>query len=247
MMRYFLDTVETIPDGVGFSHFDSLHLGWLTLFVVLVAVNCLWYRRMTEQGRSRWKKTVSWLIIADELFKMTMLTVGGRYLPDYLPLHLCSINIFVIAVHCRRPSRMLSGFLYTICIPGAIAALLFPTWTALPLGNFMHIHSFTVHILLAMYPLVLALSGELKPQAREIPMCLALLAALAVVALMFNLIFDTNFMFLMSADEGNPLYWFGQNWGDHRLGFPVLIAAVLVVMYVPMGMFRKLRKSRAAV
>lgn len=193
------------------------------------------------------EKDRSWLIIADELFKMAMLTVGGRYLPDYLPLHLCSINIFVIAVHCRRPSRMLSGFLYTICIPSAIAALLFPTWTALPLGNFMHIHSFTVHILLAMYPLVLALTGELKPQAREIPMCLVLLAALAVVALVFNLIFDTNFMFLMSADEGNPLYWFGQNWGDHRLGFPVLIAAVLVVMYVPMGMFRKLRTSRAAV
>ena len=243
MMQYFLDTVETIPEGVGFSHFDGLHLCWLALFVVLVAVNCLWYHRLSEEGRGRWKKVVSWLIIADELFKMIMLTIGGRYLPDYLPLHLCSINIFVIAVHCRRPSRLLSAFVYTICIPGAIAALLFPSWAELPLANFMHIHSFTVHILLAMYPLVLALNGELKPQARDIPKCLALLAALAVVALVFNLIFDTNFMFLMSADEGNPLYWFGQNWGDHRLGFPVLIAAVLVVMYVPMELFRKFRKS----
>lgn len=243
MMRYFLDTVETIPEGVGFSHFGGLHLCWLALSVALVAANCLWYHRLSEEGRGRWKKTVSWLIIADELFKMVMLTIGGRYLPDYLPLHLCSINIFVIAVHARRPSRLLSAFVYTICIPGAIAALLFPNWAELPLANFMHIHSFTVHILLAMYPLVLALNGELKPQARDIPKCLALLAAMAVVALVFNLIFDTNFMFLMSADEGNPLYWFGQNWGDHRLGFPVLIAAVLVVMYVPMELFRKLRKS----
>ena len=242
-MQYFLDTTETIPAGVGWAHYDATHFTWLAIAAVTIALNCLLYRRLGEKGKSRWKKTVALLIVADEIFKMAMLTIGGRYTADYLPLHLCSINIFLIAFHAWKPSRTVGGFLYTVCIPGAIAALLFPTWTSLPAGNFMHLHSFTVHILLTMYPMVLALTGETKPQARELPKYLALLAGLGLIALCANLMLDTNFMFLMYAEEGNPLYAFEQMWGSHLLGFPVLITAVLIVMYVPMGIWRKLKKK----
>lgn len=241
-----MHTTETIPDGVGFSHYGLLHFVWLFLFVVLVVGNCLWYRKMNQMRRSRWKKVIAVLLLLDELYKVIFLIAGGRYTPDYLPLHLCSINIFIIAIHAWKPSKMLSGFLYTVCIPGALAALLFPTWTSLPLANFMHIHSFTVHILLAMYPLVLGIAGELKPEVRKIPQYLLLLLLMAIPIYGINLLLDTNFMFLMSADPGNPLYLFEQMWGNHLLGFPVLIVAILLVMFVPMVIFRKLR-SRTAI
>ncbi len=238
-MKCFMDTVGTIPDGLGFSHFDALHLAWLAFFVVVVIANFLWYKQLSEQGRSRWRKCVAVLTVLDELFKITVLVIGGNYSWGYLPLHLCSINIFLVAIHAWRPSGILSNFLYTICIPGALAALLFPTWTELPFGNAMHMHSFTVHILLALYPLVLAICGELKPSYRLLPKTLGLLLAMAVVIYGLNLLLDTNFMFLMSADKGNPLYWFEEHWGSHLWGFPVIAAAVLVVMYVPMELWRK--------
>ena len=236
-----MHTTETIPDNVGFSHFDGVHLTWLAVFVIVVLVNCLWFRKLDEKGRIRWQKTVAYLIVLDEIFKMVMLIIGGRYKADYLPLHLCSINIFTILLHCYRPSKLLDNFLYTICIPGALAALLFPSWTALPAGNFMHLHSFTVHILLAMYPLVLALNGKLEISWKMIPKCLGILIAMAIPIYGINLLLDTNFMFLAEADQGNPLYWFGENWGSHLLGFPVLITAVLIVMYVPVGLYRKIK------
>lgn len=175
-----------------------------------------------------------------------MLIIGGNFLPDYLPLHLCSINIFLIAVHAWRPTVMLSNFLYTVCIPGAIAALLFPSWTKLPVANFMHLHSTTIHIMLVMYPMVLSVNGVLKPSARGISKCLGLLLVMAGVALVANLAFDTNFMFLMEAESGNPLYVFEQLFGNHLIGFPILISAVLLVMYVPLELYRK-HKKRIAV
>ncbi len=243
-MKYFLDTVGTIPDGVGFSAFGPLHLTWLCVFLLVVAANCLFYRRLGEQGRSRWKKIVAILIILDELFKMAMLTIGRRYTWNYLPLHLCSINIFVIAVHAWKPNKTVGVFLYTVCIPGAIAALLFPTWTSLPLGNFMHLHSFTVHILLAMYPLVLAVNGEIEISLRNIPKCLLMLVGMAIPVYFINLLLDTNYMFLMSVDAGNPLQLFEKLWGNHLLGYPVLIAAVLLVMYGPVLLFKKLKSVK---
>lgn len=243
-LQHFLETSETINDGLGFSHFSSLHFVWLMTFAVITIANCLWYRSMGDTGRNRWRKSVAVLLLADELFKVVMLVIGGNYSVDYLPLHLCSINIFLITVHAWKPLDMLGGYLYTVGIPGTLAALLFPTWTGLPILNFMHLHSFTVHILLALYPIVLFAGGDIHPKAKKIPGYLLLLILMAIPIYGINLMLNTNFMFLMSADPGNPLYLFEQMWGSHLLGFPVIIVGVLLVMFVPLELFRKLCKSK---
>ena len=242
-MQYFLDTTGTIPSGVGFTQFGGLHLAWLVLFVAVTVGNGIWYRRLSDTGKACWKKTVAVLLLLDELFKMVMLAVGGRYTVDYLPLHLCSINIFLILIHAFKPSKVLGVFLYTVCIPGALAALLFPSWTALPLGNFMHLHSFTVHILLAVYPIVLFTAGELAPRLKDLPKCLLLLVVMAILIYGVNLLLDTNFMFLMQADPGNPLLLFEELWGNHLYGYPVIITAVIILLYLPLEAYWKLKKQ----
>ena len=241
-MQYFLETSDTIVKDVGFSHYDCLHIGWLIVIALICALNCILYRKLPQKGRAIWKKTVAALLVADELFKMVILFIGGNYEWDYLPLHLCSINIFVIGFHAFKPSKTIGNFLYTICIPGALAALLFPTWTKLPLANAMHIHSFTVHMLLILYPIVLTVTGEIQPDIKLVPKCLGLLTLMAVPIYGLNILLDTNFMFLISAGKGTPLYWFKQNWGSHLWGFPVIIAGVLVVMHVPVALYQKWKK-----
>ena len=245
-MIHFLETTDTIGDGFGFALFDGLHLSWLVAMAVIILLNSLAYRKLKVDGRRCWRKVIAWLLIADELFKMAILIIGGNYTVSYLPLHLCSINIIVIAIHAYKPSVVLDNFLYTVCIPGALAAMLFPTWTVLPFGNGMHMHSFTVHILLMLYPFVLSVTGDIKPDIKQLPKSLGLLLLMAIPIYGINLLLDTNFMFLMSADPGNPLYLFEQMWGNHLLGFPVIIAGVLLVMYGPLTLVRKLRKEKSA-
>lgn len=244
---YFWHTVETIPDGYGFDHFTTPHLIWLGVFLLVTVASCLWYRKLSAEGRNKWRTAVAVLLLADELYKLIPMLITGRFLVDYLPFHLCSINIFVIALHTRKPSRILGNFLYTVCIPGALAALLFPSWSALPPLGYMSIHSFTVHIMLAAYPIVLTVCGDIKPTLKDLPKTMLLLAVTAIVALVLNLIFGTNFMFLMWADPGNPLYLFEQMWGSHLLGFPILITAVIVVMYVLLWICRTLNKGNKKV
>ena len=243
-MQYFLATTETIPDGMGFARFGPLHLAWLSAFLAAALLCAQIYRRRSPSGRKRMRYLFAALLAADEAFKVVCLLIGGNYQLNYLPLHLCSINIFFIAIHAVKPSRLLDNFLYVACIPAAVAALLFPTWTALPAANFMHIHSFTVHILLAIYPIMLTAGGDIQPQLRYIPRCLLFLLCLAVPIYLINLWLDTNFMFLMSAPSGNPLYWFGETFGNHLIGYPVLIAAVVVLMYLPPELIRRLRHRR---
>lgn len=137
----------------------------------------------------------------------------------------------LIALHALRPTRLVDNFLYAVCIPAALAALLFPTWVRLPPANFMHLHSFTVHILLATYPIMLTAGRDIRPQAKYLPGCVGLALALAVPVYCINLALGTNFMFLMRADAGNPLRLFEQAFGNHLLGYPVLAGAIFAVMY----------------
>lgn len=241
-MNHFWETVEVIPEGIGFAHYGPDHLWWLAAFVVVTVLNCVLYRHLGQKGRRIWRYAVAALLVLDEVYKQIPLVVTGLFTLGYLPLHLCSINIFVIAFHAIKPTKAVGNFLYTVCIPGAMAALLFPTWNALPAANFMLIHSFTVHMLLALYPIVLTVTGDIRPELREVPKALLLLVGLAAVALVCNLLMDTNFMFLMSADPGNPLYLFKELWGSHLLGFPVIIAGILLVMHTPWVVAKRIKK-----
>ena len=230
-MRYFLETVDTIEEGHGFSHFSGYHLLWIGIMVVFIAALSAAYRKQDAKTRERWRKGIAIAIVLDEVWKMFWLAVGGNYTLDYLPLHLCSVNIILIAVHAWSPGRTLGNYLYTVCVPAALAAMLFPTWTPLPVLNFMHLHSFTVHILLAAYPIVLAVGGDLRPDWRKLPASLLLALCMAIPIYGFNRAFGTNFMFLMYAEAGNPLLLFEERMGHHLWGVPVLGGAAVALMY----------------
>ena len=250
-MEHFFESSDTIGKGFGFSHFSPLHIGWLIAFLLVCVGGCLLYKRLSPRGRCVMRRVLAALLVADELFKIIGLASHGNYTLDYLPLHLCSVNIFLIVAHSIKPNETLNNFLYAIGLPGALAALLFPTWTKLPLLNFMHLHSFTVHILLAAYPVILTVCGEIRPNLRKLPKSLSLLAGFALVALTVNLLTmngecPTNFMFLMSASKGNPLYYFEQAFGNHLYGYPVLIIAVLLVMYGPRLIYDTVKKKKAS-
>ncbi|MBQ8859299.1 MAG: YwaF family protein [Clostridia bacterium] len=250
-MEYFFESSDTIEKGHGFSHYDGLHLSWLFFFVLVTVACCFSYKRLSEKGRRVMRYVFAALLLLDEAMKVVGLASHGNWTVDYLPLHLCSVSLILSIVHAIKPNDTVGEFLYTIGIPGALAALLFPTWTKLPLLNFMHLHSFTVHILLVVYPAMLTFAGEIRPRLRRLPKVLALLGGFALVALVVNLItkdmaVSTNFMFLMSASKGNPLYLFEEAFGNHLYGYPVLITAVLLVMYAPWLIYEAIKKKKAS-
>ena len=136
-VEHFWDTVDTIGEGFGFSLFGARHLVTLALYIGFAALSCKLYKAADEKKRAQLRGLFAVLLLADEAFKQIGLQIGGNFNWDYLPLHLCSINICLIALYAWKPSRLLDNFLYFICIPAATAALLFPTWTSLPAANFM--------------------------------------------------------------------------------------------------------------
>ena len=242
-MKYFWETVSSIEEGVGFNCYDGTHLAWIFAFVAFAIISSIIYRKSDASKRDKIRKLFALLIVLDEIFKQYGLISNGLWTTGYLPLHLCSINIFIIAYHVFKPNKTIDNFLYAVCVPGALAAILAPTWVELPVLNFMHIHSFTVHILLATYPIMLVAGNDIIVDIKEVPKAILFTFILAIPIYFVNVLLDENYMFLMKAEAGNPLLLFEEWFGFHLIGVPVIESVVILILYGPFYFFRKKLKK----
>ena len=240
----FFTTNDNLPEGVGFQTFDLTHILWLCGALIFYVAACIFYRRLSAEKQKLTLKILGIYIFAQEMLKNLVLILLDEFGWGYLPFHLCGINILLIAFDVFKQTKTVRSFLYYFAIPGAALALLFPNWTETPVWNFFHIHSFTIHILLVLYPLLLVTTGQADTDLKSALKGTALLVAVAIPVYGLNLLWDTNFMFLMQPDSGNPLELFEKLLGSHLWGFPILLPVVILVMYLPARLLKKQKTGK---
>lgn len=225
---------------MGFALYGREHIAWLAISAALGLLLCLSYRRLDAPGRRRLRLGTGWTILLCEVLKQANLMAAGVFGLNYLPLHLCGLAVFFCFYHALRPGQTVGNFLYSTCMPGALAAILFPDWTAYPAFSYHSIVAFTVHTLLVAYPLMQVLAGDIRPGVRYLPRCLGILAALAAPVYVFDRLTRRNYMFLLWPAKGSPLEWFAGLLGNpgYLLGYIPMIALIWCLLYIP---FRKKR------
>ncbi len=210
----FFVTIDHIPEGMGFQTFGLTHILWLLAGFIFCVAACLFYRKLSEDKRKRALKVLGRYIFLQEMAKNLVLICLGEFGWEYLPFHLCGINILLIAFDTVKRTKTVRSFLYYFAIPGAALALLFPNWTKMPVWNFFHIHSFTIHTFLVLYPLLLVTTNQVSTDLKAALRGVGLLVAMAIPVYGLNLLWGTNFMFLMQPDSGNPLEFFEKLLGS---------------------------------
>lgn len=240
----FFKTNDKIPEGFGFEAFGITHIIWILIGLLLCVTACIFYKMLDEHKRKIMLTILGSYIFLQEMIKNLVLIIMGEFSWGYLPFHLCGINILLIAFDVLKPTKIVRCFLYYFAIPGATLALLFPNWTALPFLNFFHLHSFTIHILLVLYPLLLVSTNQIVADIKLAFKAVLLLVLMTIPVYCLNLLWGTNFMFLMEPDSGNPLEIFENLLGSHLWGFPILLPVVILIMYIPIAISKKVKKSQ---
>lgn len=233
-MKSFFDFSIERGDPGGFGLFGAAHFAYLAIAAAATALLCAVYKRADAVRRARLRKAVALAALALELLRAALLAAAGKYDIGRLPLHLCTMAVYFNALHALRPTRLGGQFLYAFCMPGALAALLFPDWNYYPPLHFMTLCSFLLHILLADYTLMQLRGGDIAPEPRLAPACLALMLPLAAALFVFDRATGTNYMFLNWPSPGSPLEWFAfLGRPGYLLGYFPLLAAVWAVLYGP--------------
>ncbi len=231
-------------DG-GFRLFGAEHLLWLLCALAAVAALGAGYEKAGERGRAAMRRIMALAALALELLRAGVYAGQGLYGIGRLPLHLCGMAVYLDALHALRPGKLLGQFLYAFCMPGAVAALLFPDWVGYaPLG-FVSVSAFALHILLVGYTAMQVCGGDITPQPRLASRCLAIMLLLAAAVYVFDRATGTNYMFLNWPSPGSPLEWFA--WlgrPGYLLGYVPLLAAAWTPLYLP-ALLRGKRAERA--
>lgn len=233
-MRFF--TYETqLPDDVGFSLFGSVHLAWLAGILAFTAIAALWFSQRPAYRQRRISWAVAWLLCAMIVVEKMVLALTGHLNVYSLPFHLCELAPLLYLLFAWRHWDWLGQVLYTLCLPGAAAALLFPDWSAYPQWNFMNLNSFLVHGLLILFPILQLVEHTIRPRLGALWKVWLFLAVLVPPMWLFNHAFGTNYLFLNAASPNSPLTWIlgftGPAW--YLLGYALLGLAVMVVMLLP--------------
>ncbi|WP_418668483.1 YwaF family protein [Allofournierella sp.] len=248
MFRYFWVAEELLPPGLGFGMFSVAHCAWLAALALGIFGMCQGYRALGSAGRSRMRLILAFSLPAAEAARDVVIAAQGVFYPDYWPLHLCGVAMFLYLGYALWPNTFCGEVLYSLCLPGAAAALLFPNWAGItPLLQFQCIYSFLYHGLLVGGILMLLTAGELRPKPGGLKYPLLFLLAAVPPLYWINLKLGTNFFFLNLPAPGSPLEPMAKAFGSpgYLAPYGVLAAAVVSLFYLPLWV-RSARRRRAA-
>lgn len=247
MFKYFFYQEDWLPEGVGFKLFGAGHLTYLVVFLILGFVICRAYKKADAKKRDIYRKVICFTIVGLEILRAIFLIAIGKYSYQYLPLHLCDWTIFLSVYQVFRPSKVAEDILYSLCMPGAIVALLFCAWHNYPLLNFMCIHSFVVHWLMVLFVVVQLVGGEIKISMKGAKYTILFAVLVSIPTYVFNSIYGTNFWFLNEVSLGSPLAFFANKFG--YVGYLISMACVFFIvvfsMHLPLFCVEEKKRMRS--
>lgn len=252
---FFTNKIEIEEQAldIGFDLYSIGHLIWLAVIVAAAVLISNYYKSLDGHGsvyirsnavespgnarggyarQCRMLKFFAVALAVSEVVKDLIIYFTGFWSAEYLPFHLCGIAIFALLADAFLPNQKLTGQLIAYAfMPGATAALLFCNWTEYPFLNFMNIHSFVFHGWIVFYLVMRYRNGEIHPTYRGLWMTFGMVLLLVPPLFLFNLKFDTNFLFLNEASEGSPLVPIWNLLGT-RFGYPGYFFGCAVLMIV---------------
>lgn len=236
MFDYFWDYKTDLPAGVGTPNFGTTHIIWLSIVLLLMVSIILICRKQSDAIRLRLQKIFIITAATLEISRWVWAAVIGHYtIVEMLPLHLCSLSIWVIMLAVFTKNSFLKNFSYALCMPGALAALLTPDWGVYPFFSFQYLHSVIVHSLLLLIPALWVWSDEFRPDYRQLPKCFTMLLAFAVPVYGLNQLIGSNYLFLREAPVDTPLELFETWCGNPGYLLPLfcLILFIWLLLYLP--------------
>ena len=241
---FFYD-YKNVPEGVGIGYFSTPHLIWLGSLILIILFTSILYRSMRPNTQTKFKKGFALFIVGAEILRQVYYIALGRYYLEYLPFHLCGLTEMTIFIYAFTKNKIAKESLYALGIVGALMALIFADWLMLPLLNFQSIHSFLMHGLLIAFIVMLVVSGEIKPNVKNLPKVFFIHFIICFGLYFFNKAFDTNFFFMNKPSPGSPLVIFEKMFGNPGYVFftILLVFVVWFIEYLPWVIFGRTKKN----
>ena len=241
-LKYFFTYETEIPDGIGFGIFHPGHLIWLTLIVVVTLLLLSFYRKSNNRRKKGLEFGVAFSMVGWMAIRALYIAVIGEDFLYELPFHLCSMAGILCGFHCVFRWQWLGQVLYTLCLPGAVMALLFPDWSFYPAIHFISIEAFLFHMGIVVYVGFQLCSGGIVPRIRLVWQVILFLVIVVIPIYIFDRAYHVNYMFVNWPSAGSPLEWMADFMGNpgYLIGYGGLVMSFILLMNLGYSMIARL-------
>lgn len=218
---------------VGFSLFGPNHIIWLLILLIVCVMSTWWYKKLTIDKQDIINIILGVAMPVMGIYRDIVLVITGHFDEGFLPLHLCSMALWIGAIYVLTKWRYIGVVYVLLCVPGAISALLFPDWNMYPLFNYMHIHSFLSHGCIVILGIWLVASGKIRINIRDIWMPLSFAIIGVMIIYPINCWLGTNYWFLNSPSDGSPLVYIEHIFGEkgYLLGYGLFCFLIMLIWW----------------
>ncbi len=246
--EYFWKQQDDIPAGMGYPLFGIAHLLCVAVTLLAAALMVKVFKKMDAGRQKRFLRGIPVFMLFLELFKDGFLLAVGRFGLGYLPLHVCSIGIFVFLLReflpWERAKEIFGEIAFALIMPASMAALIFADWTVYyPVWNFINIHSYIWHGALVLYPVLLLVCGCAEPSITHMHWTVIFLCLIVPPIYLFDKRFGCNYFFVNWPVPNSPLSWLESFMGNpgYLVGYGIMVLGTMAAVYLCAGAVRRIR------
>lgn len=222
----------------GDAHLWTLGLILAAAVLLPVAVRWLWPGATRSVGM-----VLAVLLLVQEAGHLAVQVSRGGLSVQMLPLHLCSLAVFLTAWVLIARGQRIYEVAYFWALGGTTQALLTPD-LRFGFPDPAYLFFFASHGLVIVGVFYATIALRLRPYPASIVRVALITLAVAAVAFFVNLRLGSNFLYLMAKPaEASLLDWFGP-WPWYWLGLIGVGLLSFLVLYAPFQLLDLMRAGR---
>ena len=226
-----------------FILFSTQHLIAIFLVILVGMIIIISQRKAKPEQRLkvRWIIAIT-LVVNEIIWFLWILSIGEWTVQTMLPLHLCSILVWLCAYMLVTKNRLIYEFAYLIGIAGALQAILTPDLGQYAFPHYCYFQVFISHGLITISPLYMTLVEGFRPTWQSVKRVAIYGNLYLVLVFGLNFLLGSNYLFIAHKPETASLLDVLPPWPYYILIIELLAAVFILLFYAPFAIKDKLSK-----
>lgn len=234
--------------GAPFELFGTAHLVALAIVVAILMMVVIRRRRFSPSGRIRFRYFVAALLILNEIAWHAWNYFTGQWtVQTMLPLHLCSVLVWVSAYMLITGSYTIYEFAYFLGIGGATQALLTPDAGIYGFPHFRFFQVIISHGAIVIAAVYMTVVEGYRPYWRSL-LRVALWGNLYMAAIgVVNWLLGSNYLFIARKPDTASLIDVLGPWPWYILSLEAIALVMCLLLYAPFAFKDRQTRTELAV
>jgi hypothetical integral membrane protein (TIGR02206 family) len=222
--------------GPAFELFGDTHLAALGALVLLNVI-LISFRNASDGTKAALRWMLALILLVNEVaWHYWNYSVGTWTLQTMLPLHLCSVLVWLGALMLMRKSYRIYEFMYFMGIAGAIQALATPDLGIYGFPHFRFFQTFTSHGLIVTSAIYMTVVEGFRPTLKSIPRVVIWTNIYALIVFFINSAIGSNYLMINHKPELPSLLDLLPEWPVYILYMELIGFISILLLYFPFAL-----------